>query len=157
MLYYSTDNDAWRDLNSYNLKTRKSTLLQKDTRTGDLAFNKSDNSIWGIKHLNGFSTIVRIPVAGDEEHKFKPYSTWEQVYTLPYGQDIFDIDISPDGVLLSAAVSDLSGNQSLLFYPVADLLNEKFDADTVFNFEVSSPQSFRLDFILFGCEQYFSG
>ena len=57
MLYYSTDNDGWRDLNAYNLKTKESSLLQKDVRTGDLAFNRKDQSIWGIKHLNGFSTI----------------------------------------------------------------------------------------------------
>jgi len=143
VLYFSTDNDGWRDLNSYNLKTKETTLLQKDVRTGDLAFNHADQSIWGIKHLNGFSTIVRIPRSGDEEDKHRPYSTWEQIYTFPYGQDIFDIDVSPDGTLLSAAVSDLAGNQALLFYRIADLLNEQFAADTVFNFAISSPQSFR--------------
>ena len=159
MLYYTTDNDAWRDLNSYNLKTRERKLLQKDTRTGDLAFNQTDKSIWGIKHLNGISTIVRIPLAGDEEHHFKSYSTWEQIYTLPYGQDIFDIDISPDGSLLSAAVTDLVGNQSLLLYRVEDLLQDQFQADTVFNFEVSSPQSFQFTEdgkYLHGCT-YYSG
>jgi len=143
VLYFTTDNDSWRDLNSYNLETRKTTLLQKDVRTGDLAFNRADQSIWGIKHLNGFSTIVRIPKAGDEEHPDKPYSTWEQVYTLPYGQDIFDIDVSPDGTLLSAAVTDLNGNQSILYYHIADLLTSNFKADTIFNLAVASPQSFR--------------
>ena len=54
LLFYTTDNDSWRDLNVYHLKTGKSERLQKDTRTGDIAFNKSDQSIWGIKHLNGF-------------------------------------------------------------------------------------------------------
>lgn len=159
ILYYTTDNDAWRDLSSYNLKTHERTLLQKDARTGDLAFNKADKSIWGIKHLNGISTIVRIPREGDEDTKFKPYSTWEQIYTLPYGHDIFDIDISPDGTLLSAAVSDLSGHQSLLFYRTEDLLQDNFVADTVFNFEVSSPQSFRFTDdgkYLHGCS-YYSG
>jgi len=143
IIYFTTDNDSWRDLNSYDLKTKKSTLLQKDVRTGDLAFNRTDQSIWGIKHLNGFSTIVRIPREGDEAHKEKRYSEWEQIYTLPYGQDIFDIDVSPDGVLLSAAVTDLNGDQSILFYHIADLLNKNFIADTVFNLAVASPQSFR--------------
>lgn len=143
MLYFSTDNDGWRDLNSYNLETKKTTLLQKDVRTGDLAFNQYDNSIWGIKHLNGFSTIVRIPLSEEEGDKGKPYSTWEQIYTFPYGQDIFDIDISPDGLLLSAAVSDLSGHQDLLLYCIPELTNEQHEADTLFNFSVASPQSFR--------------
>lgn len=65
------------------------------------------------------------------------------MYTLPYGQDIFDIDVSPDGSILSAAVSDLAGNQALLTYRLEDLLNQKYDADTIFNFAVASPQSFR--------------
>ncbi|HXR80071.1 MAG TPA: hypothetical protein VN763_04090, partial [Saprospiraceae bacterium] len=143
VLYFTTDNDSWRDLNSYNLETHKTTLLQKDVRTGDLAFNRSDQSIWGIKHLNGFSTIVRIPKAGDEDHPEKLYSTWQQVYTLPYGQDIFDIDVSPDGTLLSAAVTDLNGNQSILYYHIEDLLKSNFKADTIFNLAVASPQSFR--------------
>ncbi len=143
VLYFTTDNDAWRDLNSYDLKTKETTLLQKDVRTGDLAFNRADQSIWGIKHLNGFSTITRIPKIEEEGDKDKPYSSWEQIYTLPYGQDIFDIDVSPDGKLLSAAVTDLTGNQALLFYRIEDLLNENFICDTVVNLEVASPQSFR--------------
>jgi hypothetical protein len=158
MIYFTTDNDSWRDLNSYDLKTKKKTRLQKDFRTGDLAFNKTDKSIWGIKHLNGYSTIVRIPVKNDDKPT-EPYSSWQQKYTLPYGQDIFDIDISPDGKKLSAAVSDYRGNQSLLFYDLEMLNNNRAVVDTVFNFEVSSPQSFRFTKdgrYLYGCS-YYSG
>ena len=35
-------------------------LLQKDARIGDLAFNRADKSIWGVRHLNGLSTLVRM-------------------------------------------------------------------------------------------------
>lgn len=157
LIFFTTDNDAWRDLNSYNIKTGEVVRLQKDFRTGDLTFNKTDNSIWGIKHLNGLSTIVRIPQFSDQNAP--PYSTWQQKYTLPYGQDIFDIDISPDGKRLSAAVSDFKGNQALLFYDLESLSNGKAVIDSVFNFEVSSPQSFRFTEDgkhLFGCS-YYSG
>jgi 6-phosphogluconolactonase (cycloisomerase 2 family) len=146
VLYYTSDNDKWRDLNSYDIKTKETQMLQKDFRTGDLSFNKADKSIWGIKHLNGLSTIVRVPhlEKAEEENKTpEPYSSWEQIYTLPYGQDIFDIDVSPDGQLLSAAVSDLNGNQILIIYQIENLLNSSFEGDTLFNFEVASPQSFR--------------
>jgi hypothetical protein len=142
LIFFTTDNDAWRDLNQYDLKTGKVNRLQKDFRTGDLALNKTDSSLWGIKHLNGFSTIVRVPktpAAPGEGY----YSSWQQKYTLPYGQDIFDIDVSPDGTLLSAAVSDLKGNQSLLFFQMDSLIQNKASIDSVFNFEVSSPQGFR--------------
>jgi hypothetical protein len=143
LLFFTTDNDNYRDLNTYNLKTKETKMLQKDFRTGDLSFNHADKSIWGIKHLNGFSTIVRVPKLDKREKKPKPYANWEQIFTLPYGQDIFDIDISPDGTMMSAAVADLQGNQSLLLYKIADLLEKNITPDTLFNFSVASPQSFR--------------
>ncbi|NND51523.1 MAG: hypothetical protein HKN54_03895 [Flavobacteriaceae bacterium] len=157
MLYYTTDNDAWRDLNSYDLNTGKSKMLQKDFRTGDLAFNKADQSIWGIKHLNGLSTIVKIPKTTNDSQD--EYASWEQKHTLKYGQDIFDLDISPDGKKLSAAVSDLRGRQSLILYDIEALENNEVVQDTIFDFEVSSPQSFRFSEdgkYLTGCS-YYSG
>ncbi len=157
-LFFTTDNDAWRDLNVYELSTGKTKLLQRDFRTGDLAINETDKSIWGIKHLNGYSTIVKVPKEGTDKSP-EEYSTWDQKYTLPYGQDIFDIDVSPDGTILSAAVSDLVGNQSLLFFDLQSLEENKAEIDTVFNFEVSSPQSFRFTKdgkYMYGCS-YYSG
>lgn len=156
-LFFTTDNDAWRDLNSYNLKTGKVERLQKDFRTGDMTVNKSDRSLWGIKHLNGVSTIVRVPETTESDPS--PYHTWQQKYTLPYGQDIFDIDLSPDGKKLSAAVTDLKGNQYLLIFDTDEFKDGKAKADTVFNFDISSPQCFRFTEDgkhLFG-SSYFSG
>lgn len=143
VLYFTTDNDNWRDLNSYDIKTGKTRLLQKDVRTGDLAFDKSDDSIWGIKHLNGYSTITKIPKVNPLEESEVPYSGWQQIYTLPYGRDIFDIDVSPDGKNMSAAVADTRGNQYLLIFDLDKLEEGEVVADTVFNFDITSPQSFR--------------
>ena len=145
MLFYTTDNDDKRDLNSYNLKTGQSKLLQKDCRIGDLAFNKGDESLWGVKHLNGISTLVKIPKLNPVEPT-QLYATWEQKYTLPYGSDMFDMDISPDGLSLSAAVTDINGNQFLNIYDLDSFTSFDKDAITfkeVFNFEVASPQSFK--------------
>ena len=146
LLFFTTDNDAWRDLQVYDIRTAKVRKMQRDFRTGDLALNKTDLSLWGVKHLNGFSTLVRIPKDDDGDTATAAtdiYSTWQQKYTLPYGHDIFDLDISPDGKTLSAAVSDYQGNQSLLFFNLDSLNQKKVSIDTVFNFEVSSPQGFR--------------
>lgn len=146
LLFYTTDNDDKRDLNSYNIKTGQSKLLQKDCRIGDLAFNKVDESLWGVKHLNGISTLVKIPKINPENSSDHHYSTWEQKYTLPYGSDMFDLDISPDGLSLSAGLTDLNGNQFLNIYEIEsfnsfDKENIKFKE--VFNFDVASPQSFK--------------
>ena len=145
ILYYTSDNDSRRDLNSYNLNTGQSKLLQKDFRVGDLAFNKADESIWGVKHLNGISTLVRIPKINPEDPK-NNYSSWEQKYTLPFGSDMFDMDISPDGKNLSAAVTDLNSNQYLRIFDINSFESGDFKDikyREVGNFEVSSPQSFK--------------
>ena len=145
VLFYTTDNDGKRDINSYNLTTGKAKLLQKNTRIGDLAFNKVDESLWGVKHLNGISTLVKIPKFNTEEPN-KQYMNWEQKFTLPFGSDMFDMDISPDGKSLSAAVTDLNGNQFLNIYELNSLDNfekENIQFEEVFNFDVASPQSFK--------------
>ena len=59
-IYFTTDNDTQRDLNSFDLKTKKVKLLNEDARFGDLALNPVDKSIWGVKHDNGFSTIIKM-------------------------------------------------------------------------------------------------
>ena len=145
LLFYTTDNDSKRDLNSYNLKTGKSKLLYKDSRIGDLTFNKIDESIWGVKHLNGKSTLIKINKFNPENPE-KLYTDWEQKITLPFGHDMFDLDISPDGLKLSAAVTDLNGNQYLNIYELNSFNpfnKEGIKFKEVFNFDVSSPQSFK--------------
>lgn len=145
ILFYTTDNSSQRDLNLYNIKTGKSKLLQKDCRIGDLAFNDVDESVWGVKHLNGVSTLVKIPKINSDNLE-NNYSSWEQKYTLSFGSDMFDLDISPDGLNLSAAFTDLNGNQYLNIYEIESfdgISSKNIKFKEVFNFEVSSPQSFK--------------
>ena len=72
-LYYTTDNGAHRDLVRLDPATGRTEVLQKDVRIGDLAYNAADRSIWGVRHLNGLATLVRIK---------PPYTDWERVITL---------------------------------------------------------------------------
>ena len=69
-LFYTTDNNAYRDLMSVDPATHRTQMLLKDARIGDLAFNRADRSLWGIRHLNGICTLVRIP---------PPYRDWQRV------------------------------------------------------------------------------
>ncbi|MDZ4723938.1 MAG: hypothetical protein SGI97_08565 [candidate division Zixibacteria bacterium] len=132
-LFYTTDNNAWRDICSVDLVTGKTKTLLKDERIGDLAFNQADSSLWGVRHFNGISTLTRIPY---------PYDRWIQVYSWPYGMDIYDIDVSPDGVQLSAALSEINGRQSLIAINLASLLEGDTTYTTLHNFENSIPQNF---------------
>ncbi|MCK4510702.1 hypothetical protein KAW64_03135, partial [bacterium] len=68
-VFYTTDNGRrWRDLHAVDVDTGESRLLSKNCRTGDLAFNRADGSIWGIQHHEGKSRLVRFPA---------PYDRWQ--------------------------------------------------------------------------------
>ncbi len=55
-LFYTTDNNEWRDLWACDPTTGRARSLIKDARIGDLAFNRADRSLWGVRHFNGYST-----------------------------------------------------------------------------------------------------
>jgi hypothetical protein len=132
-LFYTTDNSFWRDLKSVNLKTGKTTMLIKDGRIGDLTFNQADKSLWGVRHYLGISTLVRIP---------HPYKEWNQVLSWPYGKDIYDIDISPDGKILVGALTDVSGKQLLIKMATEKLLKADSSYDVLYDFGNFSPANF---------------
>jgi WD40 repeat protein len=132
-LFYTTNNDDWRDLRGINVDTGSSKTYIKSARTGDLAFNPADKSLWGVRTYNGISTLVRIP---------PPYTEWHQVHSFDYGTDIYDLDISPDGKQLVAALTKPSGNQSLVIMDIAALLAGNDEPQVVSDFENSSPATF---------------
>jgi hypothetical protein len=114
--WYTTDNYAYRDLVELDLASGKTKLRLKDARIGELVFDGADRSLWGIRHLNGLTTLVRIPY---------PYKAWNQIHTWPYGETPADMDISADGALLSMSVDHIDGDQSLDVLPISDLLTGK--------------------------------
>lgn len=133
ILFYTTDNDEIRSLRSLNLKTGENKLLLDDERIGDLAFNKADSSLWGIRHYNGICTLVRIPY---------PYTEWNQIYSFDYGKDLYSIDVAPNGKYLVGSLSHISGKQLLVKFNIRDLLERKFNFETLFDFENSVPGNF---------------
>jgi len=132
-LFYTADNSDWRDICSVNVRTGKKQRHQKDARIGDLTFCEADSSLWGVRHSFGISTIVRIPF---------PYDKWHMVYALPYGQDVYDIDVSADGKLLSAGLAEINGRQTLILFQVDSLLDGHTSADTLYDFGNSLAANF---------------
>ncbi len=132
-LYYTTDNNDWRDLNVYDVDTRRARRLLKDVRTGDLAFDAQANSIWGVRHNNGLSSLVEIAA---------PYREFKTRRDFEYGTDIFDIDVSPDGQYLTAAVTDVNGRQKLVRFRTAQLRAGEAPYETLYDFEYNSPGNF---------------
>ncbi len=132
-LFYTTDNDAHRDLIAVSPDTGRANLLQRDARIGDLAFNHADKSLWGIRHLNGLCSIVRIP---------SPYKQWERVISWPYGTVVYDLDVSADGRFVSASFGEVTGQQDVRVFETAALIKGDTTPVTRFDFGQSVPSGF---------------
>ena len=102
-LFYTTDNLTFRNVMAYDLKTGKAKMLLKGQRIGDLAFNRADRSLWGLRTNNGFVILVRIPY---------PYTDWQPVHVFEYGEVAFDLDVSPDGALVSTSLAGLDSSRA---------------------------------------------
>ena len=133
VLYYTRDNGAYRDLVRLDPKTKRQEILQKDARIGDLAFNRADRSLWGIRHLNGICTLVRMVA---------PYRDWTQVVTWPYGTVIYDLDLSPDGSRLVASFGEISGRQHVQVFDTAALTGPDATPVAAFDFGTAVPNGF---------------
>ena len=102
--YFVDDNRAFRDLMEIDVDTGKKRMLLRDARIGDIVVNPRDKSIWGIRHQNGYATLVKIP---------PPYAGFNQIHTFDYGITPFDLDVSPDGSLIAASYGEINGSQSV--------------------------------------------
>ena len=132
--FYTTDNTSgYRDVIALDTVTGSTRMLQEDSRIGDLVFNRSDRSLWGIRHLNGIVTLVRMP---------PPYTDFNQVYSWPYGEIVYDLDISPDGKMLSYSHTAVNGDQALYLSPLEALQAGDAKPSATFDFGTAVPEGF---------------
>ena len=148
MLFYTTDNNTWRDLIRLDPATGKTQLLLKDARIGDIVYNRADKALLGIRHLNGICTLVRIRA---------PYTQWEQVYSWPYGTVVYDLDVTRDGTRLVASFGNVEGKQNVRVLDLASLAKGDTTPVAAFDFGPSVPNNFTFSpdgRFLFGSSYY---
>ena len=129
--WYTINNLAHRDLMEIDIASGETKLLLKGARIGDIVFNPLDHSLWGIRHLNGLVTLVRVP---------PPYTSWNQVHTFEYGEILFDLDVSRDGQFLSASVGEINGDQTVRVFRLSDLLAGNTTELARFQLGASTPE-----------------
>jgi hypothetical protein len=132
-LFYTADNYAFRDLMAIDVESGKTQMLLEDARIGELVFNRHDRSIWGVRHLHGLASLVRIPY---------PYTEWNVIQTFPYGVSLYDMDISPDGKLLSSSFGDVTGQQDLRIFELESLLSGDMTPLKSFDLGQAIPEGF---------------
>ena len=87
-----------------DVKTGEERMLIEHARIGEIVFNPVDRSLIGVRHDEW---------PRDAGSHSPPVQRLDRVHTFPYGVVPYDLDISPDGRLLSASVSEVNGDQFL--------------------------------------------
>jgi len=131
--YFTSDNYAYRDLMQVDVATGQTKMLIRDGRIGEIVVNPKDKTIWGLRHMNGLVTLVKIP---------PPYTDWNQIHTFPFGRIPFDLDISPDGTLLSASVGEINGDQAVDVFRLDDMSQDDPRPIAQVKMGGSTPESF---------------
>jgi len=131
--FYTADNHSYRDLMAVDVDSGERRMLLEDARIGDIVFSDADRSLWGLRHLNGYVSLVQMPY---------PYDQWNLVYAWPYGQVAYELDVSQDGTLLSLSLGEIDGSQHLKVFKVDDLLQDKAEAIATYEFTPAVPEGF---------------
>jgi hypothetical protein len=132
-LFYTADNTAYRDLMALDVRTNRERMLLENARIGDIVYSAAGKTIWGIRAFNGICTLVRIPF---------PYRDWQSVYSWPYGETAYDLDISPDGQLAAFSLGEINGRQSLRVVRLSALAAGDTTPVARFDFGTAIPSNF---------------
>ncbi len=133
-IYISEHNSKYRNLVEVDIKSGKKKTLIKFTRTGDLVFNPADESLWGVRNDNGYSILVHIPA---------PYTNVVQINTAPFGKTFFDLAISPAGDILTASLSGVKGEQSIVLFNLKEIEQGITSFKTVYELEDNTLTQFK--------------
>jgi hypothetical protein len=132
-IFYTDGNRTLRDLMAVDVKSGEERRLIRNARVGDLVFNPVDRSLLGIQHVNGLAALVRIPY---------PYTESTQHVVFPYESVPYDLDISADGKLLSASMSEVTSDQFVRVWELDRILAGDTKPLSEFKFGQSIPESF---------------
>ena len=147
-IFTSENNTKYRSLVKIDVATGKKETLIEMSRTGNLVFNTADRSLWGVRHDNGFASIVKIP---------EPYTEIVPMYSAEFGRSLLDLSVSHDGTLLSATLTGIRGEQSVILFKISDLEIGVKDFETVLKSEDNTLTQFRFsndDQYLIGSSYY---
>ena len=149
-VYFTEQNSKFRSLVEVDVRSGRKKTLHPMTRTGNLVFNPTDKSLWGVRHDNGNATLVTLPA---------PYDKIVPVYTAPFGRVLFDLTISHGGDKLVASLSGVKGEQALVCFDLNRLKQGDVSYETLFELEDNTLTQFSFssdDRYLIGTS-YFTG
>ncbi len=132
-IFITENNNNYRDLVMIDIETGDIIKRNEFIRFGEPVINKADNSLWGVRNYNGRSIISRM---------LPPYDNVEEFYTIPFGYQFFDLDISPDGEQLSGTYADPNGIQKIVIFQIKDLIQGINQFNEIYEFEDNTASNF---------------
>jgi hypothetical protein len=148
LIFFSEQNSKYRSLVKVDVESGKKETLIRLSRTGNLAFNPVDRCLWGVKHDNGYATLVKIP---------EPYTETVPMYTTDFGRSLLDLAISNDGNRMSATLTGIRGEQSIILFDLTQLESGIKEIETLYKSEDNTLTQFRFsndDRYLIGTSYY---
>jgi len=115
IFYTTNNNEFFRDVWVYDIKSGDEKLLFENYRVGDLAVSPVTHDLWGVQHDDGLATIV---------YSSYPYNKIVPIAKLPLGTEIFNLSINNEGKRLAATLKTPDGQQSIIVLDVEKLLKD---------------------------------
>ncbi len=132
-IFCTTHNNNWRGIKTIDLNTGDEETLFEYIRISELVYSPTDKTIYGVQIIDGRTAVVKL--TGD-------YTEVERLYSIPFGNTLFDLDVSPNGKLLSGTFAEPDGKQKLVVFDLDSLNLGKIDTTKVYEFEDNSLSSF---------------
>lgn len=132
-LICTTHNNYWRGLKFVDIESGSEKTLFDYIRIAELVYSPSEEAVYGIQIIDGRTAIVKL--SGD-------LTNITRLYSIPFGYSFFDIDVSPNGKLLSGTFADAAGRQKLTLFNLDSLNLGKIDTTTIYEFEDNSASNF---------------
>jgi hypothetical protein len=147
-IFISEQNNNFRSLVEINALTGRKKTLIRLARTGELDYNRADQTIWGIQHDNGYSVLVKIP---------PPYNKVLPMYSADFGKSLFDVAISNNGKMVTASLTGVRGEMSVILFNIDELEAGRKQYRTVHQFDDNTLTQFKFspdDRYLIGSSYY---
>ncbi len=133
-VFFSEQNAKYRSLVKVDIASGKKEVLIPRSRTGNLTYDTANNCLWGVKHDNGYASIVKIP---------EPFREIVPMFTADFGRSLLDLSVSDDGKKLVATMTGIRGEQSLILFNTSELEMGIKRYETVYELEDNTLTQFR--------------
>jgi len=135
-LIFTTRNQKFRGLRAIDLKSGKIVYRSEARRLSNIAYDNSHNLMYALHTSGGTMSLVRLDSS---------LNKMEMIYAFPFGTEVFDIDVSHDGSMLSATISGENGEHSLVIFNVGDLDAADYSYRTLVTLDNCNFNGFRFD------------